>query len=74
MSWRKLFFWLQWKLYTKWERVYFTEAEVEYLIDIVDSWVESHQSLSESEDVEGIFENMAVAIDVREKLWRQLSQ
>jgi hypothetical protein len=59
-------------------RVYFTEDEIAYLIDIVDVWIESHKESAEDDDVEddeieGLFDNMARAIDVRDKLWRQLS-
>lgn len=75
---KRFFIWLKWKLYTRWERVYFTEEEVAYLIDIIDVWVEEHMDLGNATElfgeVQGVYENMAVAIDVREKLWRQLSQ
>jgi len=74
-KWRRAFFnWLRWKVYTKRDQVFFTSHEILYLIDIVDAWVEEHQRLVDADDIEGVYMNMAVAIDVREKLWRQISQ
>ena len=72
-------FWAYEKVYTSWHRltnrVYFTEDEINYLIDIVDVWVEEHRALNPDDDeVEGVYMNMAVAVDVRDKLWRQLNE
>lgn len=71
---RAFFIYLR-RLYNRLQRVYFTEEEVSYLIDIVDMWIESHKdqhAVIEDDEVEAVFENMAIAVDVRNKLWRQL--
>lgn len=80
---RSFFIWLRDLVYTKLgrvikrftDRVYFTEAEVEYLIDIVDVWIEGHRDLEPDDDeLVGVYENFAIATDVRNKLWRQLNE
>lgn len=79
---RSLLFWLPRLVYTRLRRVikqytnrvYFTEDEVQYMIDIVDVWIEGHRDLDPDDDeVEHLFENMSVAVDVRDKLWEQLT-
>jgi len=59
------------------DRVYFTEDEVRYMIDIVDIWIEGHSPAgfdAEDDEVATLFENMSTAVDVRNKLWKQLTQ
>ncbi len=52
----------------------FTEDEVRYLIDIVDSWTETYKHIeAEDDEVQHLHEDMSTAIDVRNKLWRQLN-
>jgi hypothetical protein len=54
--------------------VYFTEDEVRYMIDIVDVWIEGHRDIDPDDDeLADVYENFAVAVDVRNKLWRQLN-
>lgn len=72
---RNFFIWLKDLVYTRLSRVYFTEDEVEYLIDIVDVWIEGHRDLEPDDDeLVGVYENFAIATDVRNKLWRQLNE
>lgn len=80
---RSFLFWLGSPVYTRlrrvikrWtDRVYFTEDEVQYMIDIVDVWIEGHRDLDPDDDeLVGVYENFAIAIDVRDKLWRQLNE
>jgi len=69
------FIWLRSKVYTWTNRVYFDETEVEYLIDIVDTWIEAYPSIgleADDDEVEALHHDMSTAMDVRNKLWRQL--
>lgn len=63
------------EVYTNLRGVYFTEDEVRYLIDIVDVWIEGHKDIEPADDeLEDVYENFAVAVDVRNKLWKQLNE
>lgn len=56
--------------------VFFTEDEVRYLVDIVDIWIEGHKDTgldADDDEVPNLFENMSIAVDVRNKLWRRLT-
>ena len=76
---RAFFIWC-WEVYTKlrrliFDRVYFTEDEVRYMIDIVDIWIEGHRDIDPDDDeLNDVYENFAIAVDVRDKLWRQLNE
>lgn len=57
-------------------RISFSQDEVLYLIDIMDNWAESYKHLEMDEaatDIVTLHEDMSVAIDIRDKLWRQLN-
>ncbi len=44
------------------------------MIDIIDAWVEPYKALDiDDDEVVGLHEGMSTAIDVRNKLWRQLN-
>ncbi len=44
------------------------------MIDIIDIWVEQHRTLDmEDDEVAGLHASMSTAVDVRDKLWRQLN-
>jgi hypothetical protein len=58
------------------KRIYFTEDEIHYLVDILDSWAETYRHIAteaEDDEVHGLHEDMSVAMEVRDKLWRQLN-
>lgn len=58
-------------------RIYFTEGEVHYMIDILDSWAETYRHLAveaEDDEIEGLHDDMSIAMEVRDKLWRQLNE
>jgi hypothetical protein len=72
----RFFIWVRDKVYTWRNRVYFTEQEVHYLVDITDAWIEAYPSIAreaDDDEIEGLHNDMSVAIDVRDKLWRQLN-
>ena len=55
-------------------RISFTEDEIQYIIDVTDRWVEEHTTLFvEDDEVAALHESMSTAVDVRNKLWRQLN-
>jgi hypothetical protein len=57
-------------------RTTFTESEVRYMIDIMDNWTEDYKLLAteaRDDEVKGLHDDMSVAIEVRNKLWRQLN-
>ena len=58
-------------------RPFFTEEEIKYLIDIVDSWIEEYPDVgkqAEDDEIESLHNDMSTAMDVRNKLWQQLNQ
>ena len=72
---RDFFIWAREKVYTRFNRVYFDETEVVYLIDITDSWIAAYPSIAEGADddeIEALHDDMSTAMGIRDKLWRQL--
>lgn len=73
---RKFFIWARGKVYTWRNRVYFTDSEVRYLIDMVDAWIEAYPDVgvyADDDEVDQLHRDMSTAMEVRDKLWRQLN-
>ncbi len=44
------------------------------MIDIMDNWTETYKHLAADDDeIADLHEDMSIAMDVRNKLWRQLN-
>lgn len=50
--------------------------EAEYLLDALDVWIDGYKDtagVAEDEEIQGLYDSMAVAIDVRQRLWKELN-
>lgn len=44
------------------------------MIDIMDNWIETYKHIEAGDDeIPDLHEDMSIAMDVRNKLWRQLN-